>query len=52
MKAARIELVLPQWLKDAVKAEAEKKDINMSEYIKDILKFAVMTNSGKGENKP
>jgi len=38
MKSIRLQLVLPVWLKDALKEASEKKGISMSEYIKDALK--------------
>lgn len=45
MKNPRIHIIIPEWLKNAVQEAAKKKGINMSEYIKDLLKDAVKTES-------
>lgn len=37
----RFNMVLPKWLKDAIKEAAELKGVGMSEYVKDALKDAV-----------
>lgn len=37
----RFNMVLPKWLKDAIKEAAEVKGVGMSEYVKDVLKDAV-----------
>jgi hypothetical protein len=38
MRQKRFELLMPEWLKTAVKEAAIKKGVTMSEYIKDTLK--------------
>jgi predicted HicB family RNase H-like nuclease len=45
MKSERLEIVIPKWLKDAVKEAAKSKGISMAEYIKDTLKNAVKADS-------
>jgi predicted HicB family RNase H-like nuclease len=40
-EAERFNMVLPKWLKEAVKQAAESKGVGMSEYVKDVLKDAV-----------
>lgn len=53
MKSERLEIVIPKWLKDAIREAAANKGITMSEYVKDTLKCAVITDSGTSrENKP
>jgi hypothetical protein len=47
MKSERLQLVLPAWLKSALREAATNKGVNMSEYIKDLLKESV-----NQENKP
>lgn len=37
-KQVRYQMVMPQWLKDALEQEAKKKDISLAEFIKDVLK--------------
>lgn len=38
MKSIRLQIVLPLWLKDALKKASNNKGISMSEYIKDAIK--------------
>ncbi len=38
MKSIRLQLVLPVWLKDALKEASKIKGISMAEYIKDAVK--------------
>jgi predicted DNA binding CopG/RHH family protein len=45
MRQKRFELLMPEWLKTAVKEAADKKGVTMSEYIKDTLKYALSRNS-------
>lgn len=45
MKSERLEIVIPKWLKDAVKEAAKRKGISMAEYIKDTLKAAVQADA-------
>jgi len=47
MKSERLHLVLPAWLKKAIKDCSDERGVSMSEFIKDVLKDAV-----KRENKP
>lgn len=47
-KSERLHLVLPSWLKTALKQAADAKGITMSEYIKDVLKDSLKKE--KGEN--
>lgn len=37
-KQTRYQMVMPQWLKDALVQEANKKNISVAELIKDVLK--------------
>ena len=38
MKAERLEITIPKWLKDAGRKAAEKKGISLAEFIKDAMK--------------
>ena len=38
MKQERLQIVIPKWLKDELKQDADDKGISMSEFIKDSLK--------------
>lgn len=50
-KSDRFEMVLPPWLKAAVKECADLKGVGMSEYVKDVLKEAVKRDlEGKEKN--
>lgn len=41
MKSEKLHMVIPAWLKDALRLAAAEKGVNMSEYVKDVLKEAV-----------
>lgn len=41
-------MVLPQWLKDAIKVHADRKNVSMSEYVKDAIKAAVAKDDAHG----
>lgn len=45
-ESTRFEMVLPKWLKDAVKKCAKRKGVGMSEWVKDVLKEAVTKEGG------
>jgi hypothetical protein len=47
MKSKRFELLMPEWLKDAVKDAAEKKRVPMAEYIKDALKRSLASSESE-----
>lgn len=45
----RFNMVLPRWLKDAIKECADRSGVSMSEYVKDALKSAVTADREKRE---
>ena len=45
MATYRFNMVLPSWLRDAVKQAADRKGVSMSEWVKDALKAAVERES-------
>lgn len=47
IKTVRINMVIPEWLKDAVKLAANNKGISMTQYILDSVKETI-----KHESKP
>jgi hypothetical protein len=50
MKSQRLEIMIPKWIKDALRADAEKKGVSMAEVIKDRLKQQYIDE--KGNIKP
>ena len=55
MKQERLQIVLPKWLKDALKIAADDKGISMGEYIKDTLKSSLSADTLKktiAKNEP
>ena len=46
----RFNMVLPKWLKEAIKEAAELKGVGMSEYVKDALKEAVKRDLPNNSN--
>jgi predicted HicB family RNase H-like nuclease len=47
MKQERLDMVVPAWLKQALRDAAKNKGVSMSEYVKDILKEAIKNEEKK-----
>jgi metal-responsive CopG/Arc/MetJ family transcriptional regulator len=50
MKSKRLQIVIPAWLKSALKDASESKGISMAEYIKDAIKEKLEREGRKQEN--
>jgi hypothetical protein len=46
-KTARLEMVVPEYLKSELKALADKKGITLTEYVQDLIKEAVFKDKQK-----
>lgn len=43
--SSRIAMILPTWLKIGAQQAAKKKGVNLSEWIKDLMKYALKNES-------